>query len=104
VDGRGDSLLDTTIIYATSDCSTGSSHSIDRQPIILAGTGRGHLVHPGIHYQATAWNGSNGEPNSTGNMSDVLLSCLRAFDPAADGVGSEGDGPYSNTPLTEVLA
>jgi hypothetical protein len=103
-DARGDTLLDTTIVYATSDCSTGSSHSIDRQPILLAGHGRGHLVHPGIHYQATPWNGSNGDPNSTGNMSDVLLACLKAYDPSAASVGTAGDGPYSDTPLTAVLA
>lgn len=104
VDARGDNLLDTTIIYATSDCSTGSSHSIDRQPIILAGHGRNHLVHPGIHWQATPWNGSNGNPNSSGNMSDVLLACLRAFDPTAESVGAPGDAPYSETPLDAVLA
>jgi hypothetical protein len=46
----------------------------------------------------------NGNPNSEGNMSDVLLACLRAFDPAADSVGAAGDGPYSNTPLAAVLA
>jgi hypothetical protein len=103
-DARGENLLDTTIIYATSDCSTGASHSIDRQPIILAGHGRGHLVHPGIHHQATAWNGENGDPNSAGNMSDVLLACLQAFDPSATNVGQPADNPYSDTPLTAVLA
>jgi hypothetical protein len=93
----GTSLLDSTIIYASSDCSTGASHSIDRQPVLLAGHGRGYLVHPGIHYQATAWNGQHGGPNSAGNISDVLLTCLQAFDPAASSVGS--GAPSSNTPL-----
>jgi hypothetical protein len=54
-------------------------------------------VHPGIHYQATAWNGQHGGPNSAGNISDVLLTCLQAFDPAASSVGS--GAPSSNTPL-----
>jgi len=101
-DGTVENLLDSTIVYASTDCSTGQSHSINRQPIILAGTGRGYLVHPGIHYQATAWNGSHNQPNGAGNMSDVLLTCLRAFDPAAASVG--GGAPMSNTPLDDVLA
>jgi hypothetical protein len=69
----------------------------------LAGTGRGYLVHPGIHYQAVAAADPNaGNAASTGNMSDVLLSLLRAFDPAAPSVG--GGAPFSDTPLTEILA
>ncbi|MEM7158880.1 MAG: DUF1552 domain-containing protein [Myxococcota bacterium] len=99
----GTNLLDSTIIYGSSDCSIGWSHSVRRQPIILAGTGRGHLVHPGIHYQAVA--AADPDANNTpseGNMSDVLLSCLRAFDPDAPSVG--GGAPMSTTPLTEILA
>lgn len=99
----GTSLLDSTILYGSSDCSIGWSHSIRRQPIILAGSGRGYLVNPGIHYQAVASPDPNaGNAASTGNMSDVLLSLLRAFDPAAASVG--GGAPMSNTPLTEILA
>lgn len=99
----GTNLLDSTIIYGSSDCSIGWSHSIRRQPIILAGTGRGYLVHPGIHYQAVAAaDPNNGNAPSTGNMSDVLLSVLRAYDPAAPSVG--GGAPFSDTPLDEILA
>jgi hypothetical protein len=104
VDARGDNLLDTTIIYASSDCSTGVSHTVSRQPIILAGHGRGYLVNPGIHYQATGWDGQHNNPSASGNMSDVLLTCLQAFDPAATDVGTPSDTAYSNTPLTDVLA
>jgi hypothetical protein len=98
----GSNLLDSSIVYATTDCSTPNTHTISRQPIIVAGTGRGYLVHPGIHHQAVAWNGNNGNPNSTGNMTDVLLTCLRAFDPEAPSVG--GGAPFSDTPLTEIIA
>ena len=102
-DVDGTNLLDSTIVYGSSDCSIGWSHSIRRQPIILGGTGRGYLVHPGIHYQAVAAADPNaGNTPSEGNMSDVLLSCLRAFDPAAPSVG--GGAPMSTTPLTEILA
>lgn len=102
-DFDGTNLLDSTIVYGTSDCSTGWNHSVRRQPIILAGRGRDYLVHPGIHYQAVAAPDPNadGAPSS-GNMSDVLLSCLRAFDPGAASVG--GGAPMSDTPLTEILA
>ena len=54
------------------------------------------------HYQATPWNGNDGNPNGTGNTSDVLLSCLQAFDPTATSIG--GGAPQSSSPLTEVLA
>lgn len=102
-DFDGSNLLDSTIVYGSSDCSIGWSHSIRRQPIILGGTGRGYLVNPGIHYQVVP----SADPNannaaSEGNMSDVLLSVLRAFDPDAPSVG--GGAPMSSTPLTEILA
>jgi hypothetical protein len=98
----GTTLLDSTILYGTSDCSVGYTHAIGRQPIILGGRGRDYLVHPGIHYQAVASGNPNSATPSVGNMSDVLLSCLQAFDPAATEIGA--DEPYSNTPLTEILA
>ncbi|MCH9682805.1 MAG: DUF1552 domain-containing protein [Deltaproteobacteria bacterium] len=102
-DFDGTNLLDSTIMYGSSDCSIGWSHSIRRQPIILAGTGRGYLVNPGIHYQAVpAANPNAGNAPSEGNMSDVLLAILRAFDPAAASVG--GGAPMSNTPLDEIIA
>ncbi len=101
-DLNGETLLDTSIIYATSDCSTGASHSVARQPILVAGRGRGYLTHPGIHYQTQPWNGNNGQPNGAENMSDVLLSCLKAFDPDAASVGG---GPLeSTTELSDIIA
>lgn len=101
-DFGGENLLDTMILYASSD-SSNYNHSLARQPIILAGHGRGHLIHPGIHYQTEPWNGSNdGSINSSGNMSDVLLTCLRCFDEDAASVG--GGAPMSNTPLTDIMA
>ena len=95
-------LLDSTIVYASTDCSTGFTHSIARQPIIVAGHGRGHLLHPGIHYQQTTFNGNEGGPNADGNTSDVLLTCLKAFDPDATSVGA--GAPESTTPLSDIIA
>jgi hypothetical protein len=108
VDPLGNNLLDSTIVYAASDCSVGWMHSIARMPVILAGTGGGHLVHPGIHVQAIA--NDPRDPNGVetaalptdGNLSDILLSCLQAFDPAATEVG--GGQPHSTTPLAAILA
>jgi hypothetical protein len=100
-DGAGN-LLDSTIIYASTDCSTGSSHSIERQPILLIGHGNGYLQYPGIHYQATPFNGNLNQPNAAGNTSDVLLACLQAFDESATSVG--GGAAQSNTPLSDIVA
>jgi len=102
-DFDGSNLLDSTIVYGSSDCSIGWSHSIRRQPIILAGTGRGYLVNPGIHYQAVpAASPNDNNAPSEGNMSDVLLALLQAFDPAATSIG--GGAAQSNSPLTDILA
>lgn len=98
----GGNLLDSTIVYASSDCSTGFSHSVRRQPVLLAGRGRGYLRHPGIHAQTVPWNGDHGDPNAAGNIADVLLTCLQAFDPTAESVGEGVTG--SSTPFEDVLA
>lgn len=95
-------LLDSTIIYATSDISNGPSHSVNRIPQIVAGAGRGYLVHPGIHYQSVAWSGGFSNPNSQGNVSDTLLTCLRAFDPDAGSVGS--GSMQSSSVIDELIA
>ncbi|MDC0672932.1 DUF1552 domain-containing protein [Nannocystis radixulma] len=92
VDGKN--LLDSSIVYCSSDCAEGISHTIARQPIILAGHGRNQLIYPGIHHQVTPF------PFSDGNTSDVLLTCLRAFDPTAASIG--GGAPMSTTPLREI--
>jgi hypothetical protein len=108
VDLTGANLLDSTIVYCTSDCSVGWMHSISRQPVILVGTGGGHLQYPGVHVQAIENDPDdpNGEasPNlpTAGNISDIALACLLAFDPGADSFG--GGGAESSTPLTEILA
>lgn len=94
VDIDGKNLLDSSIVYCSSDCAEGLSHSIERQPIILAGHGRNKLIYPGIHVQAAPF------PTAAGNTSDVLLTCLQAFDPAATSVG--GGAPMSTTPLDAI--
>jgi len=94
VDIDGKNLLDTSIVYCSSDCAEGWTHSIERQPIILVGHGRNKLVFPGIHVQAAPY------PQSDGNTSDVLLTCLQAFDDTATSIGA--GAPMSTTPMDEI--
>ncbi|MFO0613587.1 MAG: DUF1552 domain-containing protein [Polyangiaceae bacterium] len=96
VDPMGKSLLDTGLVYISSDCSEGLTHSIARQPVLLAGNARGKILSPGIHYQAVG-----GAPGAAaGNISDVLLTVLQAYDPAATSVG--GGAPKSTTALEAI--
>jgi hypothetical protein len=88
----GGTLLDNTVLFATSDASSGLTHSTDDMPIVVAGRGGGALTHPGIHYRSPS-----GE-----NTSDILLAILKSVVPEATEVGS-GNG-YSNTPLAALLA
>lgn len=107
-DALGANLLDSTIVYASSDCSVGWLHSVSRQPIILVGTGGGYLKYPGIHVQAIP--NDPADPNglaspympTAGNTSDIALACLKAFDPGADGFG--GGAAESVDPLPDILA
>ena len=92
VDATGKNLLDTSIVFASSDCAEGLSHSVERQPIILVGHGRDTLVHPGIHLQA-----SPPDSPAAGNTTDVLLTVARCYDPTIASLGS--GAPASSTIL-----
>jgi hypothetical protein len=94
----GTNLLDSTIFYASSDCANGH-HNINRQPILLGGNGRGFLKNPGVHFQAQSGpRGSLNNSPASGNMSDVLLTCLQAFDSTARSVGDIGAANDPNNP------
>ncbi len=101
-DADGTNLLDSTLMYCSTEVSQGWSHSWQRLPIIIGGHGRGYLRSPGIHYQAIAPTTPGDDFTSEGNTSDVLLTLLQAFDPEAQSVGA-GE-PMSTTPLVELLA
>ncbi len=90
-DGAGN-LLDNSVLFASSDASTGLYHRTTDMPIVVAGGGGGGLVHPGIHYRSPS-----GE-----NTSDILLALLQCVVPEATEVGS-GNG-YSNTPTAALKA
>jgi hypothetical protein len=90
VDATGKNLLDTSIVFASSDCAEGVSHTIERQPIILVGHGREKLRYPGIHYQASPRNAP-----AQGNTTDVLLTVARCFDRNIPSIGA--GAPMSTT-------
>ncbi len=101
-DAMGESLLDSTLIFASSELSQGWSHSWQRQPMIIGGHGRNHLQYPGVHYQAVPQQNQDDDQTAAGNTTDVLLTLARAFDP---GIPSIGGGPMmSTTPLTDIMA
>ncbi|MEM6992536.1 MAG: DUF1552 domain-containing protein [Myxococcota bacterium] len=101
-DLNGDSLLDSTLILATSEMSQGYTHSWQRIPMIIGGHGRGHLQHPGVHYQAIPQNNPDDDLTAAGNTTDVLLALARAFDPALPSVGA--GSMISEAPLADILA
>ncbi|HEX2677608.1 MAG TPA: hypothetical protein VHM19_13235, partial [Polyangiales bacterium] len=67
-EGAGN-LLDNVVILASTDTTEGQPHSINDYPILVAGGGRGALVHPGVHIRGTG-----------NNTSDVLLTLVQAMD------------------------
>jgi hypothetical protein len=98
----GTSLLDSTIIYASSELSQGWSHSWQRQPIIIGGHGRGYLRSPGVHYRAVAPQFPGDDQTSAGSTSDILLALARCFDPSHPSIGA--GAPMSTTPLAAIVA
>lgn len=105
---NGLNLLDSTIVYCSSDCSVGWLHSVSRHPVILIGSGGGHLQYPGVHVQAIA--NDPDDPNgietpnmpTAGNTSDIALACVQAFDPEASSFG--GGAAESVSALSNILA
>lgn len=101
-DVDGGNLLDSTLIFASSELSQGWSHSWQRQPIIIGGHGRGWLKHPGVHHQAVAPSFAGDDQTAAGNTTDVLLALARCFDPEHPSIGA--GPPMSVTPLSAILA
>ncbi|MBL4687173.1 MAG: DUF1552 domain-containing protein [Nannocystaceae bacterium] len=100
-DGAGN-LLDSSIVFCSSELSQGASHSWQRQPILIGGHANGYLEYPGIHYQAVPQSNPNDDLTSAGNTSDILLTMLRAFDSNAASVG--GGAQVSSSVLSEIMA
>ncbi len=111
VDATGANLLDTGLVLSGSDCATGYTHNVSRQPWILVGKLRDKMK-AGYHHQvAGPYNGNEGAANAAGNTSDVLLTILKAFDPSATSIGdltprNRGGGRWWGTsnPPAQVVA
>ncbi|MCH9682367.1 MAG: DUF1552 domain-containing protein, partial [Deltaproteobacteria bacterium] len=96
------SLLDSTVVFASSELSTGWNHAWQRQPIIVGGRWADYTAFPGVHYQAVAPNFPGDDQTSAGNTTDVLLALARGIDPRHPSIGA--GAPMSTTPLTAILA
>lgn len=84
-------LLDNTMILASTDVAEGTSHSTRNMPIILAG-GAGGSFKKGVHYKCS---------DDDNNTSRALLTALHASGVMVPSVGA-GSGLSSN-PLSELL-
>jgi hypothetical protein len=74
-----DNLLDGSCVLMASEVAEGFTHSLVDQPIILAGSARGQLVHPGVHYRSATQE----------NTTDILLRVLQLFAPDATELGGD---------------
>jgi len=88
-------LLQNSAIMVVSDCAQGLTHSSWDVPFIVAGRGGGALK-TDLHFR------SSNDRDQGANTTDVLLTLLQVFDPAATEAGAE-EG-YSNTPLSILKA
>ncbi len=87
---HGGNLLDSSAVFCSTDCSEGESHSIDNQPMIIAGRANGELTHPGVHYAS-----QSGE-----NPSDALLALLQCYD---DTITTMGDAQCGSSRSLDVI-
>lgn len=89
VDEGDGSLLDNSVVLATSETSFGHTHSMDDMPILLAGSCCGALK-TGLHYRSP----------SQENASKVHLSLLRALDINAVEFGT--DEAWTDESLSDI--
>ncbi len=89
-EGAGN-LLDNSVVFASTDASSGQGHQVTNMPVVVAGGGGGALVHPGVHLSSEG-----------ANTSDILLSCAQTVCPELTEVGS-GPG-LSTTPVAGLSA
>ena len=79
-EGAG-TVLDNTVILASTDTSDGRFHDVRDFPILVAGRAGGYFKYPGVHYRS---------PTGTESTSNVLLSVLRAAGTNLTQVGGVG--------------
>jgi Protein of unknown function (DUF1552) len=89
-EGAGN-VLDNSVIFASSDASSGLTHAVTDMPIVVVGGGGGALVHPGIHHHSDG-----------ANTSDILLTIAQTVCPELTEIG--GEGGRSTTPVSALQA
>ena len=85
------SLLDNSVVLATSDCSYGKTHQIDEYPLVLAGRCGGALK-TGFHYRS----------ESRASATEVPLSLMRAMGMTSASYGT--GATYAEQGLGEIEA
>ncbi|MEZ4458542.1 MAG: DUF1552 domain-containing protein [bacterium] len=83
-------LLDSSVILASSDLSSGQRHSIDEYPILVAGKGGGTL-RGNMHVRQLG-----------GNASRVLWQCMKSMDVIMPEFGVDGGLVRSGVPEMEA--
>jgi hypothetical protein len=104
-DPTGGNLLDSTILYCSSEIAWGPIHQIARHPVLLGGRGRNYLTFPGTHFQGAPApaNRHNGDSTAAGNStSNVLFTVLKNYDSAATSAG--GGLTVGSTLIPEIKA
>lgn len=89
IDEGDGSLLDNSVILATSEVSQGRTHSLDDMPIVLAGSACGRLK-TNYHYKSV----------SQENTSAVLLTLAQAMDLNLGEIGT--DEGWTDEGLTDI--
>jgi hypothetical protein len=82
IDEGGESMLDHSVVFYSSEIEDGDSHSHFNMPILLAGSGNGAFT-PGRHVRFA------GEPS----VADLFVSILQAFGLPDTTFGDDGSGP-----------
>lgn len=78
IDPSGDSVLDRSLIYGTSEYGEGWKHGVREMPVLLAGGACGRLAR-GVHVRAPR-----------GNLSKAHVTLLRALDLPTESYGFNG--------------
>ena len=90
VEGDG-TLLDNMVLLATSEVSFGRTHSLERWPMVLAGSSQG-VLRQGLHYHAA----------TPENASTVVVSVLRSLGMLVESWGTDEARAYDGLGAIET--
>ena len=90
-DAEDKPLLESTLVYFSSESGDGNGHSQASVPVILAGGVGGFQMGRHLRYVGEPYNYDGNRP-----MNDLFLNVLNAFDVEATSFGEESTGPISD--------